>query len=168
MKFQPFKLERYFARYEFSAKYLLCSSDCDGLAVSDLLSLADEETRKMWQELKVGYTESLGLPLLRQEIIKLYQGINQDDVLVAAPEEGIFIAMNVLLNKGDHIICTFPGYQSLYEIAHSLGCEVTKWVLDEEKDWGVNLTFIEKNIKKNTKLIIINFPHNPTGSLINK
>jgi len=122
----------------------------------------------MWQELKVGYTESLGLPLLRQEIIKLYQGINQDDVLVAAPEEGIFIAMNVLLNKGDHIICTFPGYQSLYEIAHSLGCEVTKWVLDEEKDWGVNLTFIEKNIKKNTKLIIINFPHNPTGSLINK
>ena len=122
MKIQPFKLERYFARYEFSAKYLLCSSDCDGLAVSDLLSLADEETRMMWQELKVGYTESSGLPLLRQEITKLYQGISQDEVLIAAPEELIYIAMSVLLDKGDHVICTYPGYQSLYEIAHSMGC----------------------------------------------
>ena len=168
MKIQPFKLERYFARYEFSAKYLLCSSDCDGLAVSDLLSLADEETRMMWQELKVGYTESSGLPLLRQEITKLYQGISQDEVLIAAPEELIYIAMSVLLDKGDHVICTYPGYQSLYEIAHSMGCEVAKWVLDEEKDWGVDLTFLEKNIKPNTKLIVVNFPHNPTGSLINK
>src|SRR3990167_10459881 len=106
MKIQPFKLERYFARYEFSAKYLLCSSDCDGLAVSDLLSLADEETRMMWQELKVGYTESSGLPILRQEITKLYRGISQDEVLIAAPEELIYIAMRVLLDKGDHVICT--------------------------------------------------------------
>lgn len=168
MKLRSFKLERYFARYEFSAKYLLCSSDCDGLAVSDLLQLADEETRKMWQELKVGYTESLGLPLLRQEIASLYQGFTQDDVLTVVPEEGIFIAMNVLLNKGDHIICTFPGYQSLYEIAQSMGCEVTKWKLNEENGWGVNPTFLDKNIKSNTKLIVVNFPHNPTGSLIKK
>src|SRR3990167_9202872 len=126
MKLIPFKLERYFAWYEFSAKYLLSSSDCDGLAVKDLRKLADGQTKKMWEDLKVGYTESLGLPQLRQEVAKLYQGINEEDILIVAPEEGIFITMNTLLGEEDHIICTFPGYQSLYEIAESLGCEVTK------------------------------------------
>lgn len=168
MKIKPFELERYFAKYEFSVKYLLSSSDCDGLAVKDLLKLADPETKKMWEELKLGYTESLGLPSLRQEVAKLYKGINPDEVLIVAPEEGIFIAMNTLLNKGDHIICTYPGYQSLYEIAESLGCEVTKWQPEEENNWRFNPDFLESNIKPNTKLIIVNFPHNPTGSLVSR
>jgi len=168
MKINSFKLERYFAKYEFSVKYLLSSSDCDGLEVKELLKLADDETKKMWNELKLGYTESLGLPLLRQEIAKLYQEITSDNILVVAPEEGIFITMNSILNKGDHVICVYPGYQSLYEIAESLGCEVTKWELDEENGWSLDLSFLEKNIKKNTKLIVINLPHNPTGTLISK
>lgn len=168
MKIKPFALERYFAKYEFSAKYLLSSSDCDGLAIKDLLQLADSETKKMWEELKLGYTESLGLTLLRQEIAKLYKGISEDDVLIVAPEEGIFITMNALLNKGDHVICTHPGYQSLYEIAESLGCEVTKWQPNEENNWRFNPAFLESNIKPNTKLIVVNFPHNPTGNLASK
>lgn len=168
MKIKPFALERYFAKYEFSAKYLLSSSDCDGWAVKDLLKLADSETKKMWEELKLGYTESLGLPQLRQEISKLYKGISENDVLIVTPEEGIFITMNTLLSKGDHIICVHPGYQSLYEIAESLGCEVTKWQPNEKDNWRFDPAFLEKNIKSNTKLIIINFPHNPTGSLASK
>lgn len=168
MKIRPFVLERYFAKYEFSVKYLLSSSDCDGLAVKDLLKLADSQTRRMWDDLKLGYTESLGLPELRQEIAKLYKGISESDVLIVAPEEGIFITMNTLLNKGDHIICVHPGYQSLYEIAKSLGCEVTKWEPNEKDNWRFDPAFLEKNIKSNTKLIIINFPHNPTGSLASK
>lgn len=165
MKIQPFKLERYFAIYEFSAKYLLSSSDCDGLAVKELLEMADDKTRRMWEELRVGYTESLGLPLLRQEVTNIYKGINENNVLIITPEEGIFIFMNVLLKKGDHIISVFPGYQSLYEIANSLGCEVTKWLPDEIFNWRFDPNFLEKNIKANTKLIVVNFPHNPTGSL---
>lgn len=168
MKIAPFKLERYFAKYEFSVKYLLSSSDCDGLSVKELLRLADDESKKMWEDLHLGYTESLGLPLLREEVSKLYTGINKDHVLIVAPEEGIFITMNSVLQKGDHVICTFPGYQSLYEIAKSLGCEVTKWLLDEQEGWKPNLDFLEQNIKKNTKMIVINFPHNPTGSLVSK
>lgn len=168
MKIRPFGLERYFAKYEFSVKYLLSSSDCDGLAVKYLLKLTDSKTKTMWEELKLGYTESLGLPQLRQEIANLYQGINQDDVLIVTPEEGIFITMNTLLTKGDHIICTHPGYQSLYEIAESLGCEVTKWQPNEDDNWRFDPAFLKSNIKPNTKLIIVNFPHNPTGSLASK
>ena len=59
MKIKPFELERYFAKYEFSVKYLLSSSDCDGLAQSEVLSWADSETKQLWDNLKLGYTESL-------------------------------------------------------------------------------------------------------------
>lgn len=168
MKLKPFKLERYFAKYEFSAKYLLSSSDCDGLVQSELLGMADDEAKQMWDELALGYTESLGHPLLRNEIAKIYQGISAEDCLIVAPEEGIFIALNTILKKGDHVICTFPGYQSLYEIAEALGCEVTKWKPEEENGWGFNPDFLEQNIKSNTKLVVVNFPHNPTGHLASK
>jgi aspartate/methionine/tyrosine aminotransferase len=116
MNLKPFKLERYFARYEFSVRYLLSSSDCDGISQNELLKLADDETLHLWNNLTLGYTESLGHPLLRDEISKLYQGINSGDCLVIVPEEGIYIAINSILQKGDHVISTFPGYQSLYTI----------------------------------------------------
>ena len=165
MKLRPFELERYFARYEFSVNYLLSSSDCDGIKQTNLLALADAEIRDMWDNLSLGYTESLGHPLLRNEIAKLYQDVSPDDCLVVAPEEGIFIALNSILNRGDHVISTFPGYQSLYEVASGLGCEVTRWEPEEENGWRFNPDFLEKNIRSNTRMIIVNFPHNPTGYL---
>jgi len=168
MKIKPFELERYFAKYEFSVKYLLSSSDCDGLAQSEVLSWAGSETKQLWDNLKLGYTESLGLPLLREEIAKMYKGISADEVLITVPEEGIFIALNSLLDKGDHVICTWPGYQSLYEIVESLGCDVEKWQPSEKDNWKFDVNFLEEKIKPNTKLIIFNFPHNPTGYLPTK
>ena len=62
MNLKPFALERYFAEYEFSAQYLLSSSDCDGLRQRDLLALADGEMRRAWDDLTLGYTESRGAP----------------------------------------------------------------------------------------------------------
>jgi aspartate/methionine/tyrosine aminotransferase len=165
MNLKPFKLERYFAKYEFSVKYLLSSSDCGGLLQSDLLKLADDETRSLWEGLALGYTESLGHPLLRDEISKLYEGITGDDCLVVVPEEGIYIALNSILQKGDHAICTFPGYQSLYEVAEGLGCEVTRWEPEEENGWRFDPDFLEQSIRPSTRLVIVNFPHNPTGYL---
>jgi len=165
MKLRPFQLERYFARYEFSVKYLLSSSDCDGLPQNELIALADPETRGLWENLALGYTESLGHPLLRQEIARLYQGIEPDQCLVAVPEEGILIALSAILEPGDHVICIFPGYQSLYEIGQGSGCEVTLWKPEEENGWRFNPDFLEAHIKPDTKLVIVNFPHNPTGYL---
>lgn len=163
MKIKPFELERYFAKYEFSAKYLLSSSDCDGLTLNEVLGYADDETKQLWDGLQLAYTESLGLPLLREEIAKLYTNIKPDEIVTIVPEEGIFITMNCLLNAGDNVICTFPGYQSLYQIANSLGCTVTRWEPNEEDNWRFDPQFLEDQIKPNTKLIVINFPHNPTG-----
>ena len=73
--------------------------------------MADEESLGLWNSLRLGYTESPGHPLLRQEISKLYDTVSPEEILVTVPEEGIFIAMNNLLEPGDQIITTFPGYQ---------------------------------------------------------
>ncbi|MDX2444193.1 MAG: aminotransferase class I/II-fold pyridoxal phosphate-dependent enzyme [Bacteroidales bacterium] len=164
MKIESFKLERYFAQYEFNTPFLLSCSDCEPLAMKDLLSMAHEESSRLWEELKLAYTDSMGNPILREEISKLYPNISSEEMLVCTPEEGIYIAMNSLLNEGDHVITTFPGYQSLYEIAISNKCKVSKWTPNEEMCFKLEDLF--KQISDKTKLIVINFPHNPTGETI--
>ncbi|MDR2586312.1 MAG: aminotransferase class I/II-fold pyridoxal phosphate-dependent enzyme [Prevotellaceae bacterium] len=168
MKITPFALERYFAKHEFTAPYLLCCSDCEALTMSDLLTLADESSLRLWQDLKLGYTESMGHPLLREEIVQLYDSITPNEVLVTVPEEGIYIAMNNLLQQGDHIVVTGPGYQSLSEVATSLGCNISFWMpkWEERNGWQFKIEDMLCLVTKNTKLIVINFPHNPTGCVL--
>lgn len=166
MDIPPFTLERFFARHEFVAKYLLCSSDCEPLGMEELLGWADEEMKAKWGALKLGYTESPGNPILRQEISGLYRQTQAGQVLVVTPEEGIFIAMNTLLRPGDHAICTFPGYQSLYEVARSGGVSVSFWRPRWEAGWKFHISDLKKLVQKNTRAIIVNFPHNPTGATV--
>src|SRR6187399_2408320 len=84
MRLTDFALERYFARWEFHVEHLLCASDVQGYPMTELLALADAETRAMWDGLTLGYTESTGHPLLRREIAALYDGLEPEDVLVFA------------------------------------------------------------------------------------
>ncbi len=164
MLISPFLIERYFAKHEFSAKYLLSSSDVESLSQNELLGMADTAGRGLWDNLKLNYTESQGHPLLRREIANLYKTVWPDDVIVLTPEEGVFIAMNVLLQKGDHAIILSPSYQSLSEVANSIGAEVTPWMLETNGvRWSLNPDFLERSVRNTTKLIVINFPHNPTG-----
>ncbi|MFH0915067.1 MAG: aminotransferase class I/II-fold pyridoxal phosphate-dependent enzyme [bacterium] len=165
MRPKPFALERFFARHEFGARYLLSTSDCQGLAMADLIAGAAPELRKRWGALSLGYTESQGLPELRHEIAGLYQGVHAEEIMTAAPEEAVFLAMNAVLEPGDHVVCTFPGYQSLYQLALSIGCEVTFWEPSEQKGWHFDPDRLEGHLRPDTKLVVWNFPHNPTGAL---
>jgi aspartate/methionine/tyrosine aminotransferase len=166
MKIKPFELERYFSKYEFTAKHLLSCSDCEPLHLSEVLEMGDSESLALWNNLKLAYTESTGHPLLKQEIAKLHTSVTPDEINVMVPEEAIFVAMNCILEKGDHVICTFPGYQSLYEIANSLDCKVSKWKPDYNNGWQFDLDKLKSLIRNDTRLLVINFPHNPTGATI--
>ncbi len=168
MKINEFKLEQFFTKYEFSVLYVLCSSDCDPFNIGELLDL-DKDSKEEFKKLWLGYTETLGNPLLRKEISLLYKHTEPEDIVVlSGAQESIFIFMNVFLEKSDHIIVQYPAYQSLFEVAVSIGSEVTKWEMSDEKNWELDIKFLNKNIKKNTKAIIINCPHNPTGYLMSK
>jgi aspartate/methionine/tyrosine aminotransferase len=131
--------------------------------MEELLESADAQSLGLWENLKLGYTDSSGHPVLREAIADIYKSVAADDILVVTPEEGIFLAMQALLGPGDHIVCTFPGYQSLYELARSMGCNVSLWKPDEERGWHFSLRRLENLIRDDTKMVIVNFPHNPTG-----
>jgi len=166
MQIPAFKLERYFARYEFNVKYVLCASDCESVSIQDILALepgAVDQFHQHW----LGYTESHGSPALQREICSLYQSIEPEQVLVhAGAEEAIFLFMHAVLDAKDHIIVHWPCYQSLFEVARSIGCQVTLWKAREENGWSLDLDELQQHIRPNTKTVIINTPHNPTGYLM--
>jgi len=168
MNLSPFKLERYFAKYEFNTEYLLCSSDCEAMSIADLLSLEGGAAEKL-QHVWLGYTESQGSPALRKEISKIYERIQPEEILVhTGAEEAIFLFMHAVLKAGDHIIVHTPCYQSLTEVARSIGCDVSPWQAREENNWSLDLDELQKLLRSKTKAIIVNTPHNPTGYLMSR
>ena len=165
MKIQPFQLERYFAKYEFTAPYLLCCSDCESFTVGELLQF-ERDAQAAFSSLWLGYTESQGHPELRAQIAALYQHISPDDILVhAGAEEAIFNVMHSVLSPGDHVIVHSPYYQSLGEIARSLGAVVLEWNSDPQRCWELDIASLKETLTDKTKMVVINVPHNPTGFL---
>jgi aspartate/methionine/tyrosine aminotransferase len=166
MRIADFALERFFARWEFAVRHLLCASDVEGWRMADLLELADGETAALWSNLRLGYTEAPGHPLLRAEIATLYDTIGPDDVLVfAGAEEAIFCLANVVLGPGDHAVVTWPGYQSLYEVGRATGAEVSLHELREADGWALDPERLIAALRPETRLVVVNAPHNPTGML---
>ena len=161
----PFKLERYFARWEFDVPHMLCASDVETHSMAELLALADEEGRELWERLALGYTESTGHPRLRAEIATLYDGVAPEQTLVfAGAEEAIFCFAHAALRPGDHVIVVWPAYQALYEVARSVGAEVTLLPLRAEERWELDLDALRRAVRPTTRAIVINYPHNPTGA----
>jgi aspartate/methionine/tyrosine aminotransferase len=150
---------------EFRARRSLCSSDCEPLAMAELVAEAEPEARAMWRDLRLGYTESQGHPLLRQEIASLYRDVEPDHVLEVVPEEGIFLAMTALLAPGDHVVVTWPAYQSLYGVARAIGCRVSLWRPEDEAAWRFDPARLRALVADGAALVVVNFPHNPTGWL---
>jgi aspartate/methionine/tyrosine aminotransferase len=168
MNLPPFKLERFFARYEFNTEYLLCSSDCESMSVAELLAF-EEGAVERFQQTWLGYTESQGSPELRGEISQLYETIQPEEILVhTGAQEAIFLFMFAAFKEYDHVIVHSPAYQSLAEVARAAGCDVSPWRAREENGWSLDLDELRHLMRTNTRAIIINTPHNPTGYLMSR
>lgn len=165
MRIAEFALERWYARFEFDTRFNLSASDCETMSVRELLALGAGDVDGLL-DLRLGYTESAGDPRLREAISALYPGLDEWQVLTtAAPEEGIFLAMHALLEPGDRVVVMTPCYQSLKEIAVSIGCHVVDWPLRLlDGGWSVDLAALEPLLADAT-LLVVNAPHNPTGCL---
>ncbi|MEI8216607.1 MAG: aminotransferase class I/II-fold pyridoxal phosphate-dependent enzyme [Eubacteriales bacterium] len=166
MKINDFKSEVFFDQYEFNAKYLLSLSDAESMSVEELLSYEPGATEE-FLKIRLGYTEVPGSPELRREIAKLYHTVNIDQISVhCGAEEPIFNFMWSMLEPGDHVVCMFPAYQSLYDVAAGAGAEVSRWHIRPSStigEWMIDLEELKSLIRPNTKLICINSPNNPTG-----
>ena len=163
-----FKLETYFSRWEFNTRFNLCASDTESLSLDFLLKNCSEEDKNHLKEMRFGYTETYGSKILRESIANTYDRGSYKDILTfAGAEEGIYVTMKSILSKNDHAIVITPNYQSAETIPSSI-CDVTAVDLDPNENWNLDISKIKSSIKPNTRLISINFPHNPTGKIISK
>jgi aspartate/methionine/tyrosine aminotransferase len=160
-----FRLETYFSAWEFTARYHLTASDAQTVSMADLLAMADDDGRRRWETLALGYTETRGLPALREEIAATYDNVEPEDVLCfAGAEEAIYLAMQVLLTPADHAVVLTPNYQAAETIPLAL-CEVTGVALREDDGWALDVDAVEAALRPTTRLVSVNFPNNPTGAV---
>lgn len=168
MKIAPFATEHFFAQYEFSTPYQLCNSDCETISVAELLKLADVPMQDLGH-LTLGYTESLGNSKLREMIAETYAHVQTEDVvMLATPVEGIYLLARATLDPGDEVIVMSPAYDALINtFEHVVGVlYVKKWeIVPGETQWHIDLDHLKKLITPRTKMLVVNFPHNPTGFL---
>lgn len=166
MKIQPFETEHYYAKYEFSAPHLLSVSDCQSITLNALLNLANMSLNDLGK-LELGYTETQGSLELRELISSAYSNTNADHVLMlGTPVEGLYIAMQALLDKTDEAIVLTPAYDALYNLPEHLAAKAVTWELKAtQTSWELDFDALEQLITSKTKLLVVNFPHNPTGFL---
>jgi len=161
-----FKLETHFSKWEFKARYHMTASDAESISLRDLLSMATPEEREEFEGMWLGYTETWGAPDLRETIAATFATQKASDVLCfAGASEGIFAANSVILDKDSHAIVVTPNYQS-HETLPVAICEATGVPLDPEDGWSLDINRVAAAIRPNTRLITINFPHNPTGTIL--
>jgi aspartate/methionine/tyrosine aminotransferase len=168
LKPKPFALERYFARYEFTTKYLLCASDPESMPISELLAFEDDAAERFAQTW-LGYTESRGAPELRDAIGALYPVTGAGGVMVhGGTQEAIFAAVNCAIGPGDHAVVQFPAYQSQYSIAEGIGAAISRWNVDLERDGAPDPDELERLLRRHTRAIVITSPSNPTGYVFDR
>jgi aspartate/methionine/tyrosine aminotransferase len=161
-----FRLETHFAKWEFGARFHLTASDAQSMSLRTLLAMATPAERDAFDDMWLGYTETFGAPDLRDTIAGTYADQTADDILCfAGASEAIFVVNSVLLDRDSHAIVVTPNYQS-HETLPLAICDATGIPLDPDDGWSLDIDRIAAAIRPNTRLVTINFPHNPTGAIL--
>jgi aspartate/methionine/tyrosine aminotransferase len=171
MKIEPFALERWMTKHEMHVEYDIAESGIFPLTVNDLLGLEPPEVRDQTRErllgLRLGYSEACGSTELRSQLATTYVNCSPENILVTTGAiEANFLLFNVLLDAGDHVVAPYPAYQQLYSVPQGLGCDVSLWRICPETGFRYNVDDLERLVRPDTKLIVVNSPHNPTGAIL--
>ena len=161
-----FRLEVFFSRWEFAARHVLTASDAQSMSLGELLALGTDEDRTAFERITLGYVPTWGGDELRQAIAATYASLRPEDVLAfTGAQEGLFWLLQEAAGPGDHVLLTVPGYQSVESLALATGAEVTGLALEPENGWALDLDRLERSLRPTTRLVAVNFPHNPSGAV---
>lgn len=161
MKIDSFKIEEWMNKYEASAMYDLTTTCISPLSLNDL------PFEESIFDIKLDYGHILGSTRLKDAIKSLYRQQKLENITITHGAIGanqlVFLS---LLEKENEVVSIVPTYQQHYSIPKSLGCNVKLLFLKEENNWLPNLNELENVISAKTKLLCLNNPNNPTGSVI--
>ncbi|GAA4716554.1 aminotransferase [Brevibacillus fulvus] len=171
MQIKPFKVEEWMNAYEMEAVYNIAETCVDSLTLRELISFSDEPERFLQSlvDRKLTYGHIEGSPEFRELIAGLYQTMKPDNVLVTNGAIGAnFLLLYTLVKPGDEVISVHPTYQQIYEVPRSFGATVKLLELRPENNFLPDLDELRSLVTEKTKLICINNPNNPSGSLMER
>ena len=169
MQFKPTKLFEFYKRHEALGLTAIHQSNPQPLTLGELETLIDEPLLELAQSTPLGYAAVAGDESLRLAIAGIYQ--HQDPQQIACfvgAQEAIFCSLVSLLQPKDKVVAITPIFAPLIATAEEIGCQLQLISLDAKQQWQLDLDELEAAIKANCKLLVLNFPHNPTGAMISE
>ena len=118
------------------------------------------------------YGQVKGIPIFREELVKFISkkfntNVTPDNIIVSPGARfSIFTAITTLLNPGDEMIVIEPAWPAYKDCALNAGIKVRTINTVLEDKWEPSLKQIENTINTNTKMIVLNYPNNPTGKIL--
>ncbi len=168
MKVDPFKVEKWLNAYELDVEINISETCVDPFTLREFLHLTGrEEFFEDFLDTKLTYGFIPGSPGLRSGLAKLYGNMKPENILVTGGAIGAnFLTLYSLVEPGDTVISVHPTYQQLYSVAKSFNADVKLLQLRMNDEWLPKIDELVELMDNRTKLIVINNPNNPTGSLI--
>lgn len=171
MKIKDFGVEIWMNLYENNCEHNLAETCVESMSVEELLDLTNKKDDIINHilKMKMSYGDIEGSPYLVQGIQSLYQTVKEDQITVTHGAIGAnALAMFALVEPGDEVISVLPTYQQHYSIPEAYGADVKILHLKPEHDFLPDLEELKSLVTEKTKLICINNPNNPTGSLMDQ
>ena len=170
MKVKPFLVERFMGKYEHQVEVNIAETCVQPFTLGEFLEFVGEpDFLEKIKDLKLTYGYVEGFPELKEGLSRFYQNIKPENIFIThGAIDANFQVFYSLVEPGDTVISIFPTYQQLYGVPESFGAKVKFWHLYEEKNWMPDLDELNELVDKNTKLIVINSPNNPTGALLDE
>ena len=157
------RLEAWMRDYYHKVDHDIGSSGVRDLTMAEFRALCGFQLAEL-DSMVFHDSESYGGRRLRAALAERWAGGDVDRVMVThGSSEAIYLVMQLALEPGDELIVVDPAYQQLYDIAAARGCRVTRWRLDPRDGFAPDLAALRELAAGRPRMIVVNFPHNPTG-----
>ncbi len=163
------RLEDWMRHYYHAVDHDIGSSGVRDLTVAELCDLAGFDLAEL-KALPFHDSEPLGGWSLRTALAERWTGGDPERVMVThGSSEAIWLAMQTLVRPGDDVVVVDPAYQQLYDIAGAMGCRLRRWDLSDGDGFAPDTARLRELVAaRRPRMIVVNFPHNPTGVSVSR
>ncbi len=168
MKLRTFLLDEWLERYEGKIRYNLAASTGPTWTLEDLRRLMTEEEKERLFKTSLTYQPGHGTESLRRELAAMY-GANADQIQITTGAAEALLALFFLAAEpGANVVLPYPAFPPFLAIPESLGLEVRKYPIEAATGFAFDVSRVISLLDDRTKLVIVNSPHNPTGTVVSE